>query len=196
MTKKITWLILIIVLIGLGIYLKSYYPGSQFQLKTSLKSVSATPIEHFFNATEKSCGIWYESYDQENLTNSGQKNDAVKNCFQSAFEKCEFRNILMVKDEGLTQKGTISYSLIRVVKANDQNECIIQTYFEEYDVNQSMEDQIPLNYINTCTVLDDNLIESCRPAYIDELRKSLEQASDTVTNESIDLQVEVETNVQ
>lgn len=200
MLKKIIWLVLIIVLIGFGLYLKQVYPGSQLQLSNSLKHVSATPIEHYFNATEKNCGIWYESTDAEGVVDAGKKNDDVKACFQDAFDKCLYRNILLVDDNGLTEEGRIRYSLVRVVKPNDQNECIIQNYYEEYDVNKSMEEQIPLNFINTCTVLEDEeVMESCKPAYIDEIRKQMmavEEEEVAVEATDGNIEIEVETNIE
>ena len=191
MLKKIIWLALIVLLIGFGYYIKQVYPGSQFQLNNSLKHVIATPIEHYFNTTEKNCGVWYESYEGETLVNAGKNNENVKECFQEAFDKCLFRNILLVNDRGLTDDKSITYSLIRVVKANDQNECIIQNYYEEYNVEIASDEQVPLNYINTCTVLDENIMESCKPAYIDELRKQIKAAKE---KEAVGVEVQIENN--
>lgn len=190
MLKKIIWLALIVLLIGFGFFIKKIYPGSQWQLENSLKHVTGTPIEHYFNTTEKNCGVWYESYDGENLADAGKTNEEVKRCFEEAFDKCLFRNILMVDDRGKTDAKSITYSLIRIVKPNDQNECIIQNYFEEYNVEIASDEQVPLNYINTCTVLDDDIKSSCEPMYIDELRKQMKASRDTIEEENVEIQIE------
>ena len=194
MLKKIIWLILVVLLIGFGVFMKKVYPGSQWQLENSLKHVSGTPIEHYFNTTEKNCGVWYESYEGETLVDSGKTNAAVKQCFQEAFDQCLFRNILIVNDRGLTDEKSIVYSLIRIVKANDQNECIIQNYFEEYNVEVASDEQIPLNFINTCTVLSDDFQSSCQPLYIDELKKMMKADKEEAKVEVLDGEVQVEIN--
>jgi hypothetical protein len=168
MRNKIIWILIIILLIGFGVVYKNYYPNSQLQLKMTLRHAIATPVEHFNNATEKSCGIWFERSDEMEIMTSGRANEQVKKCFTEAFSSCFNRNILLVQDNGLTDDHDITYSLIRIIKSNDQNECIIQNYYEQYDVSAAPE-AIPLNFVNTCTSLEGDFMSSCEPLYIKEL---------------------------
>lgn len=173
MQKKIIGIIVVLAVIAAGLYLRYYYPGSQFQLKNSLRRVVATPIEHFFNATEKSCGIWYERDVQSNGLVAGKGNDKVKSCFNEAFKKCQVKNILQVKDMTMGESQSIIYSLIRILRGNDAGECIVQNYYEEYSMNGAVENQIPINYINTCTVLADKIYNSCEPLYVKQQREKM-----------------------
>ena len=169
MMKKIIWLIIVVGVALVAIYIKFGYDGSQFQLRNSFRYVEAFPVEHFQNATEKSCGLWYESGQGDNLS-AGKDNASVKECFKEAFSECSVKNILMVKDQSESDKKSITYSLIRVLRQNDLNECIIQNYYEE--VNLANPDATPLSYINTCTVLADEMDRSCEPGFIKEARQS------------------------
>ena len=169
MIKKIIWLAIIVGVALMAIYIKFGYNGSQFQLRNSFRYVEAFPIEHFQNATEKSCGIWYESGAGDGLT-AGKENAAVKECFKDAFAECGVKNILLVKDQSESVEKKISYSLIRILRKNDLNECLIQNYYEE--VNLANPDATPLSYINTCTVLADEMDRSCEPGFIKEARQS------------------------
>lgn len=171
MSKKIIGIILIVIIFAIALYAKYYYPNSQFQLKNSLRSVIATPIEHFYNATETSCGVWYERKDADNTTVTGKSNSEVLRCFKSAFEKCDVKNILFVKDNGLNDAGSITYAFVRVIRANDDGKCIVQNSLEEYS-HAAPAEQIPLNYINTCTVLSEDTYSSCEPQYIKDQRNS------------------------
>jgi len=185
MLKKIIWLVVAVIIILLAGYFKVYYPGSQLQLKRSFKYVSVIPVEHFYNATENSCGIWYEQ-NSGDIVNSGRTNDKAKECFKDAFDYCECKNILLVKDSGETSEKTVYYSLLRIIKQNDAQECIIQNYQEEHDLADSGQNVIPLNYINTCTVLADDFFGSCEPLYVKEMRdkKNEEKAQEQENNEN------------
>ena len=167
MYKKIIWLIVIIVVIGGSLYVKFGYSNSQFQLRNSLRHVSATPIEHLFNVSEKSCGVWYERAEGQDEFVVGNKNEKVTGCFKEAFAKCQNKNILIVKDNSAEKYPSIVYSLVRVLRSNDLDECIVQNYFEEHFLS---EDENPIGFINTCTVLSDELAESCQPLYAKEQR--------------------------
>ncbi len=171
MSKKISWLILIILVIASGLYLKFLYPGSQLQLKKSFRFVEAMPIEHYYNASEKTCGIYYEK--QGGNSNFGKDNEKVLACFKKAFADCTGRNILLVSDQGEAQAGKIVYSLIKILRRNDQNKCIIQHFYEEQDLAIT-ENEIPISFINTCTVLSKDLFSSCEPLFIKE-RKIINQ---------------------
>jgi len=177
MTKKIIWLIVFILIISTAVYFKLSYPLSQMQLNKSFKSVLALPIEHYYNATENSCGIWYESKQGEQIE-SGRSNEKVMDCFMQAFEKCEAMNVLLVKDNSQSQENMIIYSLIRIMRPNDRNECIMQNYFQE----QSMDNEIkPLSFINTCTELSEEIFDSCEPKYITDERKKQNQQAEEIT---------------
>jgi len=168
MMKKIVWLAVIVGVALVAIYVKFGYNGSQFQLRNAFRYVEAFPIEHFQNATEKSCGIWYESGSGDALV-AGKENAVVKECFKEAFAECAVKNILLVKDQSETAEKNISYSLIRILRKNDLNECIIQNYYEE--VNLAEPEVAPISYINTCTVLTDEMERSCEPLFIKDARK-------------------------
>ncbi|MBI5076841.1 hypothetical protein HZB94_00455 [Candidatus Falkowbacteria bacterium] len=172
MVKKIPWIVAGLLLVGAMLYLKLYYPDSQLQLKRLFKFVEAMPVEHFYNAPEKSCGIWHEREPKDGAVVAGRSNVKVEKCFQKAFASCVVKNIFLVKDASETDKNLFSYSLIRILKRNDQNECIIQNYHEEQKVNLG-EEMIPLNYINTCTVLKDGLWNSCEPLYVKSWREEI-----------------------
>lgn len=169
MMKKITWLAVIVGVALVAIYIKFGYNGSQFQLRNSFRYVEAFPVEHFQNATEKSCGIWYESGSGDALT-VGKENLTVKECFKEAFADCSVKNVLLVKDQSESAAKNITYSLIRILRKNDLNECLIQNYFEE--VNLADPEAAPLSYINTCTVLADEMDRSCEPLFIKDARKN------------------------
>lgn len=169
MAKKIVWILIVVGVLAVAAYVKFGYAGSQFQLRNAFRFVEAFPIEHWQNATEKSCGIWYESGVGDKIA-AGKKNEAVVNCFKNAFKECDTRNILLIKDQSENAAQTISYALIRILRKNDLNECIIQNYYEE--ANMVKENEMPLSYINTCTVLADNLMQSCEPLFIKEARQN------------------------
>jgi len=135
----------------------------------ALKDMAAAPINQYFDALDKKCGIWYESQNPSAKFKLGKDNNEVVKCFSEAFDKCFNRTVLIVKDNYSTDKNNIVYSMLRVIKANDQNECIIQNSYEEYSFDKPLENQIPVNYLNTCTKLDDQLERSCRPAYLDQI---------------------------
>ncbi|MFH1762452.1 MAG: hypothetical protein ABIA63_15240 [bacterium] len=137
-------------------------------MKRSFRYVSAMPVEHFYNTTEKRCGIWYERYSNGNLVESAKKNNKIKECFQKAFQSCDAKNILLVKESSDSIEKNITYTLIRTIKANDAGECIIQTYQDEYFMDPVLQDELPISYINTCTVLNNDFISSCEPLYAKE----------------------------
>ncbi|MBT5337965.1 hypothetical protein HN643_05805 [Candidatus Falkowbacteria bacterium] len=169
MFSKIVWSIIIVAIVLGGLYMKFLYPGSQLQLEKSFRFVEAMPVEHFYNAPEKSCGIWYERLGPDEYKGSG--NDQIKKCFTEAFEKCEQKSILEISDRGATSESSITYSYIKILRQNDQSECIIQHYFDEQKLAIT-EGERPLYFINTCTVLADDFFESCEPLYIKDQRKS------------------------
>jgi|GEM_PF-1509762 hypothetical protein len=187
MAKKIIWIVIVIVITLVVVYSKWLYPGSQLQLKQTFKYVHSTPIEHFYNATEKSCGIWYESISNDS-TYAGKKNNDVKDCFHKAFNRCDKKNVLIVKDEGETSEAKITYSLIRILMQNDQDDCIIQAYHEEHNLTD-IDKKLPISYVNTCTVLQNDLIHSCEPLFVKETRKinnaMLMEESNGITQEDI-----------
>jgi len=170
MYKKIIWLIIILLILALAGYLKFLYPGSQLQLKKEFRYVNAMPVEHFYNAYEKSCGILYKRAIAGGEV-KGKSYDDVLKCFQRSFERCESKNIFLVEDETELSDKKITYSLIKVIKKNDQNECIIQNFFEEQDLLLP-EDVQPISFVNTCTVLKSGFDAafSCEPLYIMEER--------------------------
>lgn len=167
-TNSIMWCVVIAIVALSGVYFKFYYPNSQLQLKMTFKYVSALPIEYYYNATEKSCGIWYEGEHAAGVV-TGRKNDAVKNCFRDAFKSCDSRRIFLVQDNSAADSRSIIYSMLRVIRKNDAGECIIQNYFEEQNLEVE-EGAPPISYINTCTVLNKDFIFSCEPLYIKEIR--------------------------
>jgi hypothetical protein len=170
MYKKIIWLVIILLILALAGYLKFLYPGSQLQLKKEFRYVNAMPVEHFYNAYEKSCGILYKRAIAGGEV-KGKSYDDVLKCFQRSFERCESKNIFLVEDETELSDKKITYSLIKVIKKNDQNECIIQNFFEEQDLLLP-EDAQPISFVNTCTVLKSGFDAafSCEPLYIMEER--------------------------
>lgn len=172
MYKKLILIVVVLAIVALVGYVKLCYQNSQWQLKRDFRFVSAMPIEHFYNAAEKSCGIWYERI-AEGGTVEGRANQRVMKCFENAFNNCEPKNILLVKENDLAPKASLIYSLIRVIKQNDQNECIIQNYNEEHALDLGQEKQ-PLSFINTCTVLSDKYYNSCEPLYIKDTKQKLE----------------------
>lgn len=167
--NKFAWGGVIIVVILLGVYFRFYYPNSQLQLNMTFKYVDALPIQYYYNATEKSCGIWYDG-ERETETVTGRANNNVKNCFRKAFKNCNSKNILLVKDNSTGVNRQIIFSMLRIIRKNDADECIIQNYFEEQNLDAVEEDVQPISYINTCTVLRDDFIFSCEPLYIKEMR--------------------------
>jgi len=169
MMNKIIWLAVIVGIALAAVYIKFGYNGSQFQLRNSFRYVEAFPVEHFQNATEKSCGIWYESGTGDGLV-VGKENAAVKECFAEAFKECTVKNVLLVKDQSESAAKNITYSLIRILRKNDLHECIIQNYYEEVDLADP--EAVPLSYINTCTVLAEEIDRSCEPFFIKEARQN------------------------
>lgn len=169
--KNLIWLAAIVFVVFIVIYIKLYYPMSQMQLKSSFRHAIATPVEHYYNANELSCGIWYESDSSGKIT-VGRSNDRVKKCFEQAFKNCDRHNILLVRVNE-ADANQIVYSLIRIIKPNDQNQCIIQNYYEEDSLDVGQEDNQPLGYINTCTVLSGDYFNSCEPFYMADLRKQM-----------------------
>ena len=172
MKKKVIIAALTGLLILLGLYLKFYYPGSQFQLKQLFKFVEAMPAEHFYNSPEKSCGVWYERSARNGESAYGNKNGKVESCFKKAFKNCVSKNVFLVKDASEPDEQILSYSLIRILKKNDQDECIIQNFHEEQRISPSQE-AVPLSYVNTCTILKDDLWNSCEPLYVRDWRKEI-----------------------
>jgi len=170
MKNKFIWIILAVFLMAGGAYYKFYFPNSQVALKESLMHTVAAPIDHFMSAGESSCGIWYERLENGNLTN-GRSNNSVKKCFQKAFKECNNKNILLVADESATEEKRIIYSYIKMIRGNDQNECIIQNFYEEHSLVAPLVD-FPLTYVNTCTVLSDAIYDSCEPLFIKQDRKN------------------------
>ncbi|MEK7159210.1 MAG: hypothetical protein AAB766_01780 [Patescibacteria group bacterium] len=170
MYKKIIWALVILLILLISGYLKFVYPGSQAQLKKEFRFVNAMPIEHYYNAYEKSCGIVYERVIDGNVV-QGKTNDSARECFQKSFERCESKNVFFVKDESELSDKKITYSLIKIIKKNDQNECLIQNYYEEQNLSLP-EDVPPISFVNTCTVLKegDKAAYSCEPLYIMEER--------------------------
>jgi len=188
MFKKIIIIVAaIIILLMIGL-VKFWYPDSQMQLRRAFQYVSAMPIEHFYNTTEKRCGIWYERYSGDTLVESAKKNNKIKDCFQKAFQSCEPKNILLVKESSEATEKNIIYTLIRTIKANDAGECIIQTYQDEYFTNPVLQDELPISYINTCTVLNNDFISSCEPLYAKERKTKyleMETQADSGATENI-----------
>lgn len=172
-TKNILWLAAIIVIIFSVIYIKFYYPLSQLQLRSNFRHAIATPIEHFYNANESRCGIWYESNQTNNVT-KGRRNASVKKCFEEAFKKCDHQNILLVR-ANQNNDNKIIYSLIRVIKPNDQNQCIIQNYYEEDELEVREQNAQPIGYINTCTMLASDFFSSCEPVYFADMKKQAKE---------------------
>ncbi len=167
MYKKLTIVIVILLILAGGAYFKFFYPNSQWQLKNTFRKVSAMPIDYYFNTTEKSCGIWYESVTAGGDV-FGRSNDSVKKCFEEAFANCEAKSILLVKDHSIKESRDVVYSLVRTVRKNDSNACIIQNSYE----NQFLQEgKNPIAYVNTCTSLSVDLLNSCEPVYIEDLRK-------------------------
>lgn len=170
MGKKIAGIIAMVIVIAAAVYFKFGYINSQWQLKHIFRSVAATPVTQFYSATEPSCGIWYQ-HDEEDLSRLGKANAEVKDCFRKAFVRCSSHNILMVRYDGNSASGRIAYSLIRILRSNDQGKCLIQNYVEEYPLDvKDGETRKPLGYINTCTTLAEDFASSCEPLYITEQR--------------------------
>lgn len=175
MSKKLAGIILLIVLLVLLGYVKLIYPSSQMQIKFALKDMVSAPIEQYLNSTDKKCGIWYESQNPSAKFKTGKDNAEVTACFAEAFEKCLNKSILIVKDNYSASENDITYSVLRVIKANDQNDCIIQNNYEEYTFSKPLDGQVPLNFVNTCTTLNDKPEKSCEPAYINDVRTQILQ---------------------
>lgn len=166
MYKKIFALIILILLVAGVIAYKYYYPLSQWQLKNSFMHMQNMPSEAYDNANEVTCGIWYESYQSDDQVIKGRSNDSVLHCFQEAFEKCKSTSIYFVQDKSVTEQS-ITYSLVKILRSNDANECIIQNFYEKQELEvQQDEEMLPLAYINTCTKLSDPIFDSCQPLYI------------------------------
>jgi hypothetical protein len=165
---KIIAILVVVIIIGIGAYFKYSFPLSQSQLRADFKSIIATPIEHFYNASENSCGIWYSRSDAEQSI-TGKANDKVFNCFKKKFEACQTSNILSVIDQSLTEQKSVVYSLIRILRSNDQGECLIQHYYEKQRWDWQNNEIDPIFFINTCTGLSTDLTKSCKPDYIHEM---------------------------
>ena len=163
----------------IGIYARFFYADSQMQLKSSFKYVQTMPVEYFYSAIEKSCGIWYESNTIDQIK-SGRSNEKVKNCFRKSFANCESKNILLIKDSSGTSENQVIYSFIKILRPNDQNECIIQNFYEEHNLVNSS--NVPLAFINTCTILKDSFLDSCEPLFIKEGRKTQTTIMDEKNN--------------
>jgi len=187
MSKKLAGIIFVIVLLAILGYVKLIYPSSQMQIKQALKDMSSAPIEQYLNSTDKKCGIWYESQNPSAKFKAGKDNSEVTVCFTDAFTKCLNRSILIVKDNFSASENNITYSVLRVIKANDQNDCIIQNNYEEYTFSKPLEGQVPLNFVNTCTVLNDKPEKSCEPAYVNDIR------TQTLNNETQASGIKIET---
>jgi len=171
MWKKIALISALLIIVILSISIKVYYPNSQWELKNSLNTDISQAANQYQLATEKSCGIWSETKLPQDQTLIGKKNQEVWDCFKNAFEQCLHRNIFIAREQGTGENKNLIYSLIRVVKANDQNDCLIQNAYEQFNLNQPLEEQIPINFINTCTSLADNFSDSCMPEYLNDLTK-------------------------
>ena len=167
MYKKLTIVIVILLIIAGAVYFRYYYPNSQWQLKNTFRKVAAMPIDYYFNTTEKSCGIWYESVTA-NGNVIGRSNDSVKKCFEEAFANCESKSVLLVKDQSILAGKDVVYSLVRIIRKNDSNACIIQNSYEDQFLQEGKN---PIAYVNTCTTLSVDLLNSCEPGYIQDLRK-------------------------
>lgn len=166
------WLVLLILFVAGIVYCKVYYPNSNHQLRGALKFVEAAPIVGYFQTEEKSCGIWYRRKTEQSEI-LGRSNDKVKDCFIQAATDCQKKNILLVDDESMEDSGVIKYALIRIVNKNDAGKCLFQTSYEEQKNGQ--EEKMPISYINTCTEIKENLMTSCEPTFLDDLRKINEQ---------------------
>jgi len=157
---------LVIAVSGIG-YFNFYYAESQSDLNKKFKKANSFVLDGYFNLQVNSCGIWYEGYDN-NETAKGRNNEKVKKCFAKAFEKCEAKKILLVKEIKSEEKNSTIYSMIHVIKKNDRNECLIQSYYQE---QFAVEGKEPISYINTCTQITEDLIGSCEPEYIKNSKK-------------------------
>jgi len=179
MSKKLIGISIIVVVLIIFGYVKIIYPSSQMQIKQALKDMTAAPIQQYLDSTDKKCGIWYESQNPSAKFKAGKDNGEVSSCFSDAFKQCLNRSILIVKDNYSAADNNIIYSFLRVIKANDNNDCIIQNNYEEYSFIKPLETQVPLNFINTCTTLAEQQEKSCEPAYINDLRSQMvEQKAD------------------
>jgi len=165
---KIIVILAILLIVGIGLYYKYSYPLSQAQLQADFKTIIAMPIEHYYNATEDSCGIFYSRQTADDTT-SGRSNNKALNCLQKKFDVCQTSNLLTVIDESTTDKKSITYSLLRVLRANDQGECIIQNYYEKQRWDSQNNQIDPVFFINTCTSLSAPEYKSCKPDYIHEM---------------------------
>ncbi len=186
MSKKLIGIMVVVILLCVLGYVKIIYPSSQTQIKMAIKDMAATPINQYFDTVDKKCGIWYESKNPSAKFTSGKDNGEVMNCFTEAFDKCLNKTVLIVKDNYSANENNIIYAMLRIIKANDQNDCIVQNSYEEYSFSQPLENQIPINYLNTCTKLDETLEKSCRPAYLDSL--------DLLQNKTESSEIKIETN--
>jgi len=169
MLKRIIWLIILLLIISVIGYIKFYLPNSQWQLREVFKKVDNLPINIYFSANEKNCGVWYEQSNGEIVEKSGRSNKGTKACFEKYYNSCQPAKILLVSDANIGSTHTTVYSLIRVIRKNDQNECLIQNYFEKQNFDITQENSNPISYINTCTELADNYFSSCEPQYIKDL---------------------------
>jgi hypothetical protein len=167
MYKKLVIVLGVLAIVAGAVYFHYYYPNSQWQLHSTFRKVSAMPIDYYFNSVEKSCGIWYESTNGSGKI-IGTSNESVKKCFDEAFKKCDKKSILLVKDQSILESKEVIYSLVRVILKNDNNDCLIQN---SYETQFLQEDKKPIAYINTCTTLSPDLLNSCEPGYFNDLRK-------------------------
>ncbi|MBT4722998.1 hypothetical protein HOB30_04510 [Candidatus Falkowbacteria bacterium] len=171
MKKNIIWLIILLLLIGGVVYYKQYYPLSQWQLNNSFSSASVQPTERYFNATDIDCGIWYEKGERESLV-SGKDNEMVKSCFQKKFTGCVSGKILLIDDKSEID-DTITYSLVRIIKGNDRDACIIQNEYQQENTTDT--ESQPIYFVNTCTSLAEDLVSSCEPQYIKEKKEKMKE---------------------
>jgi len=186
MSKKLFGIVFIIAILVVLAYLKIGYPGSQLQIKQALGEVVTEPVTQYFNSTDNKCGIWYKSQNPNAKLKEGRENSETEACFKEAFDKCLHKSILIVKDNYSTNDNNVIYSLIRIIKPNDQNECIIQNNYLEYSLSKPLDSQIPLNFVNTCTSLNETLDKSCEPAYMNDVRAQIKNEANNSA-----LQVEI-----
>lgn len=172
MKNKLIWIILAVILLGGIGYYKYLYPNSQADLQANLVHEIAMPVDHYLESSDADCGIWYQREEGGKIV-SGRSNDSVKSCFAEAFKTCKSKKIVFINDQTQTDQKKIVYSFIKTIRGNDQNECIIQNFFEEQSTQETLVD-MPLTFVNTCTVLSDTGYDSCEPLFIKQDRKNRE----------------------
>ncbi len=167
--KKIVWLIIGLLVLAGGLSYKVFYPNSSWQLRNDLKFLEAFPVDSYFLSKDKGCGIWYEG-QVNGKKNVGKNNEKVVNCLQKSFENCQKTGVLFVQDDSTGKTGISQYSYLRILQKNDQNDCILQNIYEEQ--NFKTEESAPISYVNTCLKLADDLLQTCEPDFIDDIRNS------------------------